>query len=175
MADLETLLGEARRKSAAETDATQLRSMLNRLDSELVELNEVRQQVSRRAARSGGLMGRFRRDRGDPQVDEMELMRVDASIAALESRRASGQHRLRTVEQEAHGAELARAMLGAEMTRRTSALAADDPSLARLAEIDERREGLVQRRDRATSMSALAGELLLWVDGAERADDGTDV
>ncbi|MCP3935589.1 MAG: hypothetical protein GY708_09495, partial [Actinomycetia bacterium] len=47
--------------------------------------------------------------------------------------------------------------------------------LARLAEIDERREGLVQRRDRATSMSALAGELLLWVDGAERADDGTDV
>ena len=71
--------------------------------------------------------------------------------------------------------ELARAQLGVEMDRRTNALPPDSVERTRLREIAELREPLVISLRVATAVSALSGELLLWVDGAEAADDGTDV
>ncbi len=173
--DLETLLSEARDKAAAESAAAELRASLNRLDSDLVELKSAREQVSRRVAKSSGLLGRFRRQQGDAHADETDLQRIGAGIDALEARRRADQRHLRTLDDEAHGAELARAMLGGEMRRRTAALRPNDPARARLAEIDERRQEAVDHRGFATAVSTLAAELILSVDGAERADDGTDV
>ncbi len=170
MADLEQVLRDAREKTAAEKQAGHLRKRLAQLDAELVELEAVRTEI----AKSGGVRGMLRRNRTDPQQDEVELNRIRSTIAALEMSQASDQQRLRTYVEQSQGAELARATLGAEMKRRTAALSPDDPGRARLVEIDTQREAVMQRRNLATEVSTLAAELVSWVDGAEQADDGTD-
>ena len=174
MADLETLLRDARDKTASETEAHGLRTSLSQLDAELVELAASRAELTKRMAKSSGVLGMLRRGRSDPQHDAVELNRIESIVGALESRQAADQLRLRTCVEQSQGAELARAALGAEMKRRTAALRPDDPGRARLVEIDRHREQLVQKRDLATNVATLAAELVGLVDGAEQADDGTD-
>ena|GEM_PF-4672172 len=174
MGDLEALLRDARDKSAAEAAAADLRKSLSQQDAEIVEFATLKDTLTQRISKAGGLKGMLRRGRSDPQVDAIELARVEASLRVLESKRTADQAELRTLKEQAHGAELARASLGVEMRTRTAKLSPDDPARARLNEIDAQRETLVEHRHLATSVSTLAAELLLWVDGAERADDGTD-
>lgn len=166
---------EAREKTAAETAAAELWKSLGQLDDGLGGLRAHREAVMRNVAKSGGLRGLVGRWRGAPPVDAADLTRADASIDAFESVRVSDRQRLRVLEKDSHGAELARAMLGVEMDHRTEAIPSDDPARERLAVISEQREMIVRRYDTAKAVGGLAADLLLWVDRAERADDGSGV
>lgn len=172
--DLETLLAKAREKTEAEAHAAKLRSDLSELDAQLQHLRTDRQALARRLEKATGVVGRLRRDRVDANNGAIELARIDSAIAAVELRQRNDQELFRSSQKQAHGVELARAQLGAEMERRARSLPANDPARLRLSQIDRDREELVQQRGAATAVSELAAELLLWVDAAEQADDGTD-
>ncbi len=175
MVEFADVLVEAREKSRAAAEAADLQRSLAALDAEIVELTAERAEVARRIARSKGVRGVFVRNRGSGGADGPELDRLDALIGANEARQLVDQDRLRLLQEESHGVELARAQLGAEMDRRTNALPVHSAERARLSEIAELREPLVSSLRTASAVAALSGELLLWVDGAEAADDGTDV
>lgn len=175
MVEFADVLVEAREKSRAAAEAAALQESLGALDAEIVELTTERAEIARRIARSNGVRGLFVRNRGDGQADEIELNRLDALIGANEARQRVDQDRLRLLQEASHGVELARAQLGVEMDRRTNALPVESAERVRLKEIAELREPLVLSLRSATAVAALSGELLLWVDGAEAADDGTDV
>lgn len=173
MADLEELLNDARDKSAAEADASDVRDGLRALDVQHVELSRRRVELKKRIAQSTGMRGLLKRG-GDPQADATELHRIETMLEQIARQQRDGQARLRELETQSHGAELARARLGAEMQRHTARLTPDDPVVKQLTELDERREALSRQRKSSAAAATLAGELIQWVDGAERADDGTD-
>ena len=173
VADLKTLLREAREKTAAEATAREIKASLSQIDDELVALERERDHAKRRVGLANGLLGRFCRDRSADLDGQIMLQSFDAAIATLEARRQANQKTLAAAQQNAHGVQLVRVELGVEMRRRTEALAADDPGRRRLTELDQRRETLLAERKLASTVATMAQDLMRLADHATQLDDGS--
>ena len=174
--DLESLLSDARKKTDAERDAAAQSQSLMRLDDECTRLVAARDEAASVAARGVGWLGRLsarRRERAT--AAEASLAKLDASVASSERDRTAGRALLVELREAAQGAELARALLGAEMRRRTDRISHDDPDRERLTVLDQRREQALRRRGVAKALGESARTGLQLGANAVRADDGTDV